>query len=48
MFMYLSLPSILKNSSYVKDLINRETSKEEVKRLLVEYFKTLEEKTLIE
>lgn len=28
----------LKNSAYVKDLINRETSKDEVKRLLVEYF----------
>ena len=32
----------LKNSSYVKDLINRETSKEKVKEYLVEYFKTLE------
>lgn len=38
----------LKNSSYVKDLINRETSKEEVKRLLVEYFKTLDGKALTE
>lgn len=31
----------LKNSAYVKDLINRETSKDEVKRLLVEYFDTI-------
>ncbi len=31
----------LKNSSYVKDLINRETSKEKVKKLLIEYFETL-------
>ena len=32
----------LKNSSYVKDLINRETSKEKVEKLLKEYFKSLE------
>lgn len=31
----------LKNSAGVKDLINRETSKDEVKRLLVEYFDTI-------
>lgn len=32
----------LKNSAYVKDLINRETSKEKVERLLKEYFESLE------
>ncbi len=32
----------LKNSSYVKDLINRETSKDKVKNLLIEYFESLE------
>ena len=32
----------LKNSSYVKDLINRETSKDKVKELLIEYFESLE------
>lgn len=32
----------LKNSSYVKDLINRETSKEKVENLLKEYFQSLE------
>lgn len=32
----------LKNSSYVKDLINRETSKEKVKELLIEYFESFE------
>lgn len=31
----------LKNSAGVKDLINRETSKDEVKRLLVEYFEMI-------
>lgn len=32
----------IKNSSYVKDLINRETSKEKVKSVLIEYFESLE------
>ena len=32
----------LKNSAYVKDLINRETSKEKVENLLKEYFESLE------
>jgi len=32
----------LKNSSYVKDLINRETSKKKVENLLKDYFKSLE------
>ena len=32
----------LKNSASIKDLINRETSKENVKNLLIEYFESLE------